>query len=469
MKRSKRLWILLAVLVVVCLATVGVMRIEEHKEQIKNSGEVILSISPDKVTSLAWEYGEESLAFHRDGSWNYDGDEFFPVDQDKMAALLKVFEGMSASFIIEEVEDFSQYGMSDPTCTIKLTTSDRSYEVVLGAYSTMDSLRYLTIGDGNVYLVTKDPMDEFEVVLSDLIDHDEMPALDKVDKLTISGAENYELRYEEESIHTYGANDLYFTERGGKTVPLDTTRVGDYLKVIKYLAPTDYVTYNATAEELETFGLTVPELTVTAEYTVENEEEKTVDETFVLHMSRNPEEMKAAEEEAEEGKEPDYSSVTAYVRVGDSPIVYKISNSNYEKLAACGYDDLRHAYALTADISTLLQFDILLDGTEYSFTSKKEEEELTYYYGDEELSIMDFRSELKGIKAVSFTDEAPTLKEEISITVKLDNENFPQVHLAFYRYDGTHCLFRLNGESVSLVERAAVVDLMEEVYQIVLG
>ena len=118
MKRAKRLWILLAVLVVVCIATVGVMRFEEHKEQIKNSGEVILSISPDNVTALSWEHGEESLAFHRDGDWRYDEDEYFPVDSGKMAELLNVFEAMSASFIIEEVEDFDQYGMGDPVCIL---------------------------------------------------------------------------------------------------------------------------------------------------------------------------------------------------------------------------------------------------------------------------------------------------------------------------------------------------------------
>ena len=43
MKRSKRIYLLLGVLSVVCIATLCVLRFEERTEQIKNSGEIILS------------------------------------------------------------------------------------------------------------------------------------------------------------------------------------------------------------------------------------------------------------------------------------------------------------------------------------------------------------------------------------------------------------------------------------------
>ncbi len=52
--------------------------------------------------------------------------------------------------------------------------------------------------------------------------------------------------------------------------------------------------------------------------------------------------------------------------------------------------------------------------------------------------------------------------------IRLDNENFPQVEIKFYRYDGNRCLAVVDGKSVSLVDRAAVVDLNEAVYAIVL-
>ena len=80
MKRAKRLYALLGILVIVCAATFAVTQMEEVKEQIKTSGEIVLEVSGETVQSLSWEYKETSLSFHKDGTWLYDEDEAFPVD-----------------------------------------------------------------------------------------------------------------------------------------------------------------------------------------------------------------------------------------------------------------------------------------------------------------------------------------------------------------------------------------------------
>ena len=80
MKRFKKIYLLLGILAVVCAATIGVMQMEEHKEKIKNTDEVILSVPMDSVQSLSWEYEAETFAFHRDEKWFYDEDEAFPVE-----------------------------------------------------------------------------------------------------------------------------------------------------------------------------------------------------------------------------------------------------------------------------------------------------------------------------------------------------------------------------------------------------
>lgn len=153
MKRSKRLGILLGVLAVACVITFGVIRYEEKKEQISNSEDIILNINSEDVTALSWEYDDTSLSFHKDEDWVYDDDENFPVSETKINELLSIFESFTASFIIEEVDDFDQYGLEEPTCTINIETSEDSYQITLGNYSTMDSKRYVSIDDGNVYLV----------------------------------------------------------------------------------------------------------------------------------------------------------------------------------------------------------------------------------------------------------------------------------------------------------------------------
>lgn len=155
-----------------------------------------------------------------DDTWTYDDDDAFPVDQDKIQERLDLFASFGVAFIIEDPEDLGQYGLSDPTCTIHISAEDQDYTILLGDYSTMDSQRYVSIGDGNVYLVQNDPLDLFDAQLSDLIHNDEIPQLDTITQLSVSGPDDYTAVYEEDNTaDTYRADDVYFTERDGRKVP----------------------------------------------------------------------------------------------------------------------------------------------------------------------------------------------------------------------------------------------------------
>ncbi|WP_279067512.1 DUF4340 domain-containing protein [Intestinimonas butyriciproducens] len=461
--------ILLGLLLAACAATFGVIRYEEHKEVIRNSDAIVLEIDSDAVQTLSWEYGAETLAFHKEDTWLYDGDAAFPVDEEKIQERLELFRAFGVSFIIEDVEDYGQYGLDKPICTIRLSTADETWEILLGNYSSMDSQRYVSVGDGNVYLVQNDPLDYFDASLSDMIDHDETPDFDKVTGIRFAGTESYSITYEEDSGNTYCEEDVYFAERAGSLLPLDTSRVDAYLQKISGLSLTDYVTYNATAEELEACGLDTPELTVTVDYTYEDEARNEITQTFALQISRDPEEQKAAEEASDQEEGTAEEEITAYARVGDSRIVYRITANEYKALMDASYDALRHLEVLSADFSDVTQLDISLEGAAYSITAEGSGDGRTYSYLGEELEIGDLQSALESLKAESFTDERPTQKKEIGLTVHLDNENYPEVRIELYRYDGTNCLAVVDGTPVSLVARADVVDLIEAVNEIVLN
>lgn len=459
MNRSKKLIVLLAVLIVACVVTIAVMQHEEHKERIRNSDEIILELPGDSIQSLSWEYQSNTLSLHKGETWLYDDDEAFPVDGKKVSKMLEQFQSFGVSFVIEDVEDYGQYGLSDPTCTIRLATADASYEIKLGGYSTMDSQRYVSIGDGNVYLVKNDPLDQFDATLSDLIAHDETPWFSDVKTIQFQGLENYRIVYEEDSTSTYCAEDVYFTQRSGQSVPLDTNRVKGYLRTISNLSPTDYVRYNVSDEELHAYGLDEPELTVTVDYVTEEDESA----AFTMHIGRDPKEQAESNDDSEE------KEATAYVRIGASRIVYQITSDNFKKLTNASYDSLRHLEVLTADFDNdVYKIDISLEGKDYTITSETDNDEKTYSYAGEELDITALRKALYALSAESFTQEQPTEKEEISLTVFLDNENHPEVQIVLYRYDGSYCLAVVDGAPVSLVKRSTVVDLIEAVHAIVL-
>lgn len=486
MKRAKKLYILLGVLVAVCAITFGVSRYQTRQEEIKNSGEVILEVPTDSVESLSWDVGDRSFSFHKETTegdtdsesiWIYDEDDVFPVDKTKINNLLSCFESLTAAFVIENPEDLGQYGLTDPSCTINFSDGETSYTVLLGDYSPMDSQRYVSIGDGNVYLVSEDPMEEFDVELSKMLDDDDIPYLEEEGTTTsirFSGEINYEITYEADSDNTYRADDVYFTEQNGRQVPLDSTRVSDYLHEVSFVFPDEYVTYKATDEDLAACGLDNPQLVIEADYNTEDEDGNTVSNSFTMSISRDPDELAKAqssdaETTSEDEADTETEEITAYMRIGDSKIIYRLSGEDYETLMAAGYNDLRHTEVLPADFADIAQIDISLEGTDYTITSEGDAEERTYFYEDKELDIADLQSAMQTLTADSFTDEQPTEKEEIHLTLHLDLEGEPSAEIGLYRYDGSYCLAVVDGTPMCLVQRSYVVDLIEAVNAIVLS
>lgn len=470
MKRHKKIYILLIILVLTSIATYAVRQYEEHREKIKDKEEIILKIPTDSVKYLSWEYDSENLSFYKDEKWYYDGDEAFPVDEEKIDELLEIFEEFKAYFIIEEVVDYGQYGLDDPTCTISLITNEDTYEILVGDYSIMDSQRYVSIGDGNVYLVKDDPMDLYEIVLDDLIDHDEVPIFsENVKNIKFSGEENYTILYKEDSDKSY-ANDVYFAKIKGEDLPLDTVRVNSYLSNLTHLDLTDYVTYKADEEDLKKYGLDNPELTITIDYDSRNDEGEEVSETFVINISRYPKESKDNEaEDKDKGDEFKGENINAYARIGNSKIIYKISPKEYMDLMSASYDDFRHLAVFYGNFEDIEKIDISLENKDYTIDSKKLLKKRTYYYEDEEIEIDNFKWAFMDLEAESFTDEKPKDKKEIGLKLYLDNENIPEIKIDLYRYDGTYCLAVIDGEPVSFIKRSKVVDLIEAVYEIVLN
>ncbi len=478
MNRSRKLILLVGVLVVVSIAAFAALHMKERKEEIRTSGEVVLEVDPDTVESLSWEADSDPLSFHRDGGWVYDEDDAFPVDEEKIGELLGQFQSFGAAFVIENVEDPGQYGLDDPSCTIHMKTADREYEILLGDFSSMDSQRYVSIGDGNVYLAATDPMDAFDATLREVIDNDETPDVDEVKTMEFGGVDSWKAERQEENTLTICGEDRYFTQQEGVTLPLDSGRVGTLLGDIASLDLTNYVTYKVTEEELATYGLDHPERTITLTYSTEGEDGQETEETFTLAVSRDPDEQASAGEESggdtsqqsdSSGETEDTEEINAFVRVGDSPIVYQVTGVDYVALMDSSFDDLRHREMFSGDTEEITSIDVTLEGSSYTITPEGSGEDRTWKYGEEETEADDLTQALTGLTADTFTTEKPTQKEEIALTIHLDNDNADQLSLTLYRYDGSRCLCQADGRSVCLVPRSQAVSLIEAVNAIVLN
>lgn len=466
MKRSKKLYLLLAVLAAACAATVAVRQWEGHKEEIKTSGEIILSVPADSIDSVSWEQGDTALSFHKEEGWLYDGDKAFPVDEEKLTNLLAIFDSFGVSFVIEDVTDLSLYGLDEPEGSVTFTAGEKSYTMELGDYSKMDAERYVTLGDGKVYLAKQDPLDTFDVELSDLILHDQTFSYESVEEIRFEGAENYTIFYEEDSAAAEHEDDVYFLRRDGEVLPLDTSRVNSYLSTLTGLNLSDYVTYDATEEELGEYDLLSPELTVTVDYTGEDGKKG----SFTLSISRDPEKLAAAGQAETDGEEPE--EVTAYVRVGESKLVYRVSEYTSGKLRSVSYNDLRRREVLKTAFESLGRIDIVLEGFDYTLTIQGKDDERVWLFQEEEVDVDELQSALEGLRADSadkFVTGAEAGKEEIRLRLYPEGEEEPSVELVFSRHDGSDCLAAVDGKPFALVSRTDVVSLIEAVNKIVLG
>ena len=223
-------------------------------------------------------------------------------------------------------------------------------------------------------------------------------------------------------------------------------------------------------------------------------------DTCVLHISRNPEELAAAQEAEAKGETA--GTVSAYVRIGDSRIIYTLDSVDYGILSAASYNDLRHKAVFWGDMAEVTQMDITLEGETHTLVSRKtDKDEQVWHFQETEtaeiqeteaeetqetvsgetqqaedpasqepetLDISALTSALTSLTATSFTTQSPEGKEEIRLTLHLDNEFFPTVEIVLYRVDGSSCLAVVDGQSVSLVSRSNAMALVEAVQALVL-
>ena len=135
---------------------------------------------------------------------------------------------------------------------------------------------------------------------------------------------------------------------------------------------------------------------------------------------------------------------------------------------AAGYDDLRHQEIFTGDFNEVTSMDVTLDGATYTLTTEESGKEQKWLYQDKEVDIDDLRDALENLTSAEFAEKKSDGQQEISLTLHLDNEDYPEITITLFRYDGTQCLTAVNGKSVAYVPRSEAVELMEVVRTLVL-
>lgn len=462
MSRSKKLLGLLAALLVLALAAFAATRLNpenQESEAENDDGVSIFALDTGSVTALSWTYGEESLTFENVGDgWAYAQDSSFPLDSTYIDAMLSALSNVTASKTIEDPEDLSQYGLEAPVCTISVTAGDTT-ELLIGDETVLDGDRYLSLGDGNVYLVDAALLDSFSYGLYDLVEKESIPSMTDVLSLSVdTGAQQLVLEHLEDSGLAYSDEYVWFMQQEDGYLPLDTELTQALLANITGLTWGGCVDYHASSEALEGYGLGSGAATVTVRYVESADAEDSgpseTEKTFVLELG-------AA---ADDGR---------YARIAGSDMVYLVDAGAAESLLYTTYVELLPDEVLLMDWDTVTAIDIALEDEVYHIT--RDEQEVTGDDGSTSTETVytlngetiDLAGILDSLTALASTGGASTVTPdsgaEISFTFYRDTETFSEVTLAFYPYNSGSCLVTLNGASTVFVARDDIAALLESI------
>lgn len=290
MKRGKKLLLLTLVLVVVAGAALAALKFMPDEEVEETESISVLTLDAESITGLAWSYGDESLSFVCDGSvWSYSEDADFPLDTSYMSAMTSAVSDISAEKVIEEASDLAEYGLDEPVCSITVT-AEAETTIDIGDETSLDGLRYVSIGDGNVYLVSSDLLTNFSYGLYDLVAKETLPDMSELVSFSVERASGtLVIDYLEGSDLAYTDRYTYFAEDGDGWLSLDSELAENFVSQITGLTWGDCVDYKADLKTLGNYGLDSPAVTVTVNYIetteVETNETDEDGETITVEMS----------------------------------------------------------------------------------------------------------------------------------------------------------------------------------------
>lgn len=217
MNKQKRLFIILVVVLIVCLAGyMGLLHYNKYKSDDSESESTsveALSIESSTVRSFSFDINGEQYTFSRvqaagdesiedyteeaeesissgtdstegsessetesseteDVQWVCDNDPELKLNTSKITTMLGCITSITASEKFDADTDVSDFGFDTPQNTITMTTDDNTYTIVVGAKNAMLSQYYIKVND-DVNLSSTTIPSQFAVTLDNLIQSDD--------------------------------------------------------------------------------------------------------------------------------------------------------------------------------------------------------------------------------------------------------------------------------------------------------
>lgn len=319
MKRSGKMILLLLVAVALCGGYLAVQHFSQKETVEAEDVQIsLLDAEAEDVTGLAWEMDGEAVTLKKeDGVWRMDGDDAFPVDQEKAQQLADSVANLTANRRLTGVETLSDYGLEQPTFAVTVTLAGGDWHLISqGALNALSGDAYVQVsGSDDVYIVSDAPADTFDMGREDLLAMEALPQIADVMQIDLSTPEGTQtLRY------VASGTDSYEDAETGRL--MDADAVSAFVDALNAINWTGCVSYDAGDDARTRFGLDAPTAEVRVRYTTETDsgaddgETVAADGEYVLLLG---------------GTSSDDGSVYA-ATAADSAMVYTISSADAQTI-----------------------------------------------------------------------------------------------------------------------------------------
>ena len=499
-KKTVKMVLAVVSLAVLCGVYLGVSTYVSKQEEAENSKEEeeqvsVTDASADEIETVKFLIDKKEVTFQRkEEEWVKGNDEAFPVSQDTLNNAVGMLGDLKAERVLDDVSDLSEYGLDSPVNTIVFKTKvGEETSIKIGAKNESVSQYYVKKNedDKKVYLVASASIEPFMNSLYDYAEPGTFPEIssENIKAIQVEGETSYNLSVDE--------NGFWYVSDGGNQEKADSAKAASMASSFSTLEYASFVNYDASEEEMESYGLNKPYANVILNYEEEVSKKETDNlksEETELEEAENTEEKQGekkgeetGEKKEEEAEMEDKSLVIhvgseaeegdRYVSVDDSKEVYTMSEETLSTFLDKDDSDFWDMNVCYTSINDIESVEITYKGERKTInvsreTSKDEDgnetETLSYEMDGKELDSIKmntFYNKVSNMTAQKRVSDDTTLNSEPEMKIVLRKTDGTEEEVSYHSYDSN--FYGVKAENkIYMVNKMNIKEMFEAYEQV---
>ena len=190
MRQKKTLMILILVFAGLLALYAGITFYQKNQSARKISSGQLTVKNMKAITSISYNNGQDLSFVKKDGTWYYEKDSAYPLEQSYLNTMASQFQKITAVRRLKNGDSLKDYGLEKPAYTIKGKDKEGTKTTYYIGNASGDNY-YLTLDDkSEIYTVSADLLSNLSYSLKDMMKTDTFPSLSSgnLKKVVITGS-----------------------------------------------------------------------------------------------------------------------------------------------------------------------------------------------------------------------------------------------------------------------------------------